>query len=191
MIGVPADSTKITTLRTKVIQTLDYVCVCPTDSMAINAWRTLCGHGYAMVSYLVFKEPDRLAALKESREYIDWDKRIKDIFDSFPKLQTHANTTTEVESAGESTICRAYFDGFDMRCLDKDLPLILEALAEDKHSRFCTNLMKFWGLCESVAMAAGLLTLDDEIEIPVSPNREYREQDLMSGIASKIGGRRG
>ncbi len=49
MMNVSSGMPFVTKLKTKIIQTMDFVLQCENDERALNGWRLLCSHGVALV----------------------------------------------------------------------------------------------------------------------------------------------
>lgn len=179
---LPPRTAMIQSLKTKVFQTLDWAMQCRSDEEALNAWRSMCAHGFSLVSLVVAE-----GALNDMDcELIDWKARVRLIFDKFDKLETHGKTKISRKPVGDTTVYGAQFDGFESEAEPQDLPYMLDSLNRDKYNRVCTNLMRFWGLCESVILATGAIGLNEQLETPISTARPYTERDIMSGIAERM-----
>ena len=166
-------TTYVTKLRTKIVQAMDYVLQCDNDQMALNGWRQLCSHGFALVN-LAHKE-GKLEPLGPV-----WIEMAELLLKEWPPKSSEA-TKTSVE--GNRVRCN--FDHFDVVVPVEHLQIGLDSLKRESDSCCCDRLMSYWGRCYSVILAVNYLNLEDEIEIPIQLDGRYTDKNLSSDTQSR------
>lgn len=174
MMHVPTGTPYVTKLKSKILFLMDYVQQCRTDEEALNGWRLLCTHGIALVRMALND-----GALDKLEEPELWKALAKKVLDNWPP-KTAEKTTIKVESGGRY---RGNYDHYCVEVNKEDLQLGLDSLNREKYNVINANLMKLWGDCYSIALAVNYFNLDEEIEIPISPQAytsKSMEQDTSS-----------
>lgn len=175
MMNVPQGTNFVTKLKTKILQTMDYVLQCRNDEEALNGWRLLCSHGVSLVRLAI--EDDELQKLKKADR---WMELADKILASWPP-QTFEKTSWVIESNGRMA---GNYDHYQVEVPQELLELGMRALEKEKYNVIVNKLTGLWGDCYSIAQAVGYLNLEEEIEIPVT--RNYGDKDIADDVRGRM-----
>lgn len=184
-LAVPQGAQQITTLKTKIVEAMDYVLRCDDDRKALNGWRQLCAYGWGLISIAEAKRvfdnfsPETYEDIKRLRqeysEIVLW---------KIEKTQSHA------KDVGEKTY-ELSWDSYVRESYAEDLMINQQILDSEKYNQVCHRLAQFWGDCFRITMLAGCVDssfgfhLDDKIAIPVKPEERYTEQKLADDMQKR------
>jgi len=161
----------VTKLKTKILQTMDFVLQCENDEKALNGWRLLCSHGVALVRMAINdKEFDKLDDPEK------WKKLANDIVTNWPPKT--AERTSLVPWGDRYS---GHYDHYEVVINREDLELGIRSLEQEKYNVICSRLMKLWGDCYSIILAVNYLNLEEEIEIPVQMGDKYTKDKMRKG----------
>jgi hypothetical protein len=168
MMNVSSGMPFVTKLKTKIIQTMDFVLQCENDERALNGWRLLCSHGVALVRLAVNDGEFDKSAIKDPEK---WKALADEIIKNWPP-----KTAEKTQLVPWGDRYSGHYDHYEVVINREDLQLGIESLKQEKYNVICSRLMKLWGDCYSIILVVNYLNIDEEIELPVT--REYTGKSM-------------
>ena len=163
----------ITTLRARIIQTMDYVLTCKDSEEAINAWEQLCCHGYALIKMgLALGDFDGLKNAEQLKE------SAQKLVDSWPPKSAEKTSITPCADGRY----RAKYDSYVATVDREHIDQARQSLKEESQNVIRGRLMKFWGECYSYLLILNYLNLKDEIAVPVQMDDRYTKDKMRKGL---------
>lgn len=178
--GIPSSTAFIRNVRSKVFELLDYISHCPNSESALNAWRELCAFGYATVMDL----DDRGLLPTPETSKTDWKAQIARISKLWDELKTSEKTEIKTNREGNFLTMSIQWDSYVGEVPPELFEQGVRVMDKEKYDAIGHRMAQFWGYCEFVLYSCGVISIKDQIEIPM-PLDSYSGEQMQAGIGSR------
>jgi len=178
--GIPTSTAFIRNVRSKVFELLDFISHCENSEKALNAWRELCAFGYATIMDL----DDRGLLPTPETSKTDWKAHIARIEKLWDELKTSEKTEISLVREGGREKYRIQWDSYVGTFAPAEFQLGIQIMDKEKYDAIDHRMTQFWGYCEFILYACNVISIKDQIEIPM-PLDSYSGEQMAAGIGSR------